>query len=150
MKTMERPAPAGARPHLTVIRGVEPAYQAYSTLYLGYTILPIIAGADKFGHYLVDWSKYLAPVAARLVGGHVDALMKTVGLVEIAAGILVAVKPRWGALVVSLWLLGLVGNLMLIPGYFDVALRDFGLALGAFSLWRLSGQYSGKTSGTTL
>lgn len=62
-------------------------------------------------------------------------------MIEIAAGILVAAKPRWGALVMGFWLAGIIGNLLMIPGYFDVALRDFGLALGAFSLWRLSDQY---------
>lgn len=145
MKTLERPAPTGVRPHLTEVRGTEPAYQAYSLMYVGYTVLPIIAGADKFTHYLVDWNQYLTPFAARLLGGQVDLFMRGIGLVEIAAGILVAVKPRWGALVVGLWLMGIIGNLLLIPGYFDVALRDFGLALGAFSFWRLSDQFSGRT-----
>jgi len=127
---------------LSEVRGTEPAYQAYSTLYVAYTALPIVMGADKFGRYLVDWNQYLAPFAARLLGAHVDLFMRGIGLIEIAAGILVAVKPRWGALVVGVWLMGIVGNLLLIPGYFDVALRDFGLALGAFSFWRLSAQFS--------
>ena len=124
------------------MRGAEPAYQAYSTLYAGYTVLPIVMGADKFGHYLVDWSQYLAPFAARMLGAQAGAFMKGVGVIEIAAGLLVAARPRWGAPVVSLWLLAIAGDLLLIPGYYDVAVRDFGLSLGAFSLWRLSGQYS--------
>lgn len=145
MKTLERPTPTGVRPHLTEVRGTEPAYQAYTTLYVGYIVLPIVAGLDKFSNILVDWSQYLAPFMKDLMGGQAGAFMRTVGVVEIAAGVLVAVKPRWGALVVSLWLIGVAGNMVLIPGYFDIALRDFVLALGAFSLWRLSGQYSGRT-----
>jgi hypothetical protein len=143
MRTIERSAPVDVRPHLSEVRGTEPAYKAYSTLYIGYTVLPIVAGLDKFSHILVDWNQYLAPVVATIVGGEVDAFMKLVGVVEIAAGVLVAVRPRWGAFVVGLWLMGIVGNLLLVPGYFDIALRDFGLALGAFSLWQLSGQYGG-------
>jgi len=145
MKTIERPVSTAHRPRAIEIRGGELGHQAYSSLYLGYTILPIVAGADKFSHWLVDWNQYLSPLAARLVGGNVDAFMKAVGVVEIAAGLLVAVKPRWGALVVCLWLLGIIGNLLLIPAYFDIALRDFGLAVGAFALWRLSGQYGEST-----
>lgn len=139
MKVIARPAPAGVRPQLKEVRGTEPAYQAYATLYVGFIALPVIAGADKFFHYLVDWNQYLAPSVARMFGA--SEFMRFVGVVEMAAGVLVAVKPRIGAFVVGLWLLGIIGNLLMIPGYYDVALRDFGLALGAYSLWRLSGQY---------
>lgn len=141
MKILERPTPTGVRPHLSEVRGTEPGYQAYSALYLVYTALPIVVGLDKFTHYLVDWDRYLAPFLVRLAGGGVGAFMNLVGVIEIAAGVLVAVRPRLGALVVSLWLLGVAGNLLLVPGYNDIALRDFGLAVGAFSLWRLSRQY---------
>lgn len=141
MKTLERPAPAGVRPRLREVRGTEPGYQAYSLLYLGYVALPLIAGLDKFAHVLVDWHSYLSPYAAALVGGRVAGFMSFVGLVEIAAGVLVAVNPRVGAPIVALWLGGIIVNLLLIPGFYDIALRDFGLALGALALWRLSGQY---------
>lgn len=140
MKTLERPIAAGIRPQVTEVRGTEPWYQAYTALYVGYAALPIIAGLDKFTNYLVDWSQYLAPFMAGLVGGQGEVFMKGVGLLEIGAGVLVAVAPRVGALVVALWLAAIMGNLLMIPGYYDVALRDFGLAIGAFALWRLSGQ----------
>lgn len=144
MRTIERPSPAGMRPRLFAARSTEPAYQAYSTLYLGYTVLPIVAGLDKFTHYLADWTRYLSPLAVRLTGIQADSFMMIVGVVEIAAGLLVAVKPRWGSAVVGLWLMGVVLNLLSMPGFYDVALRDFGLALGAFSLWRLSGQFGAR------
>lgn len=115
-----------------------PAHQAYQILQIGFVVAPVIAGLDKFFHLLVNWDMYLAPVIARLspVGGH--GLMLLVGVVEIIAGILVALKPRIGAYVVALWLWGIILNLVLIPNYFDVALRDFGLSLGALALARLS------------
>jgi hypothetical protein len=120
----------------------EPAYQAYQILHVGFVVAPIIAGLDKFSHLLVNWDMYLAPVIARLspIGGH--GLMLLVGAIEVIAGLLVAVKPRIGAYVVSAWLLGIVINLLIIPGYFDIALRDFGLALGALALGRLSEKFS--------
>ncbi|MGI9075013.1 MAG: hypothetical protein ACR2JB_27700 [Bryobacteraceae bacterium] len=119
-----------------------PAYQAYQILHVGFVVAPIVAGLDKFSHLLVNWDMYLAPVIARLspIGGH--GLMLLIGVIEIVAGILVAIKPRIGAYVVSAWLLGIVINLLIIPGYFDIALRDFGLSLGALALGRLSKDYS--------
>ncbi len=119
-----------------------PAHQAFQILQVAFTAAPIIAGMDKFFHLLVDWDKYLAPAIARLspVGAH--PLMLAIGVVEMIAGVLVAIKPRIGAYVVSAWLLGIVINLLLIPGYFDIALRDFGLSLGALALGRLSQEYS--------
>ena len=119
-----------------------PTYQAYQILHLGFVVAPVIAGLDKFSHFLVNWDMYLAPVIARLspIGGH--GLMLAIGVIEIVAGILVAIKPRIGAYVVSAWLLGIVINLLLIPGYFDIALRDFGLSLGALALGRLSEEFN--------
>ena len=104
---------------------------------------PLLAGLDKFTHVLTDWDRYLAPVVAGMlpVSGH--TFMLFVGLVEIAAAVLVAARPRIGAYVVAAWLLGIVVNLLLIPGYFDIALRDFGLALGALALARLSEEFAG-------
>ncbi|HVK08376.1 MAG TPA: hypothetical protein VM597_06320 [Gemmataceae bacterium] len=118
-----------------------PAYQAYRILHAGFAALPILAGLDKFFHLLVNWDQYLAPLATRLlpVGGH--TFMQAVGVIEIAAGVLVAVRPRLGAYVVALWLWGIIVNLLLIPGYYDIALRDFGLSLGALALARLSQEF---------
>ena len=114
--------------------------QAYHILKFGFTVAPIIAGADKFTNFLTDWSQYIAPVVSNIVPSSI--LMPTVGIVEIAAGILVAVKPRIAAYIVSAWLVLIIINLLLIPGYFDVALRDLGLALGALALGRLSEEYA--------
>jgi uncharacterized membrane protein YphA (DoxX/SURF4 family) len=122
-------------------RASSPAYQAYQILHIAFTAAPIIAGLDKFFHVLVNWDQYLAPSIARLspIGGH--GLMLAVGVIEIIAGLLVAVKPRIGAFVVALWLLGIIVNLLILSGYYDVALRDFGLMLGALALGRLSEEY---------
>lgn len=122
-------------------RASSPAYQAYQILHLAFVVAPVVAGLDKFFHLLVNWDMYLAPVIARLspIGGH--GLMLLIGVIEIAAGILVALKPRIGAYVVSAWLLGIVINLLIIPGFFDIALRDFGLSLGALALGRLSQEF---------
>jgi hypothetical protein len=119
-----------------------PAYQAYRILQLGFVAAPIIAGADKFSHVLVNWDMYLAPSIAKLspLGGH--GLMLLVGIIEIIAGLLVAFRPRVGAYVVAFWLWGIIVNLLLIPGFFDVALCDFGLSLGALALARLSRQFN--------
>lgn len=115
------------------------AREAYWILLLGFTAAPILAGLDKFFHLLADWDKYLAPVADTLVGGYGTTLMMVVGVVEIVAGIGVWFRPRFFSYVVAAWLGGIILNLLLIPGFFDVALRDFGLLLGALALGRLSG-----------
>jgi uncharacterized membrane protein YphA (DoxX/SURF4 family) len=118
-----------------------PAYQAFLILRTGFTVAPIVAGLDKFFHLLVNWDQYLPASVNRLTGGHGHELMLAVGVIEIVAGLGVAFKPRLFAYVVSAWLLLIVANLLLIPGYFDVALRDFGLALAALALGRLSSEY---------
>lgn len=115
------------------------SYKAYQILHLAFTIAPLVAGADKFFDKLTDWDKYLAPVVSKIIPAH--TFMMAVGGIEIVAGLLVLWKPRIGAFVVSAWLLGIVLNLLLIPGYFDVALRDFGLALGALALGFLALDY---------
>src|SRR5688500_10973445 len=117
------------------------SYQAYQILHLGFIVAPIAAGLDKFFHLLVNWDQYLPPFVNNLTGGHGHELMLAVGVIEIAAGIGVAFKPKVFAYVVSAWLLLIVVNLLMIPGYFDVALRDFGLALGALALARLSQEF---------
>ena len=119
-----------------------PAYQAYQILHLGFTVAPIIAGADKFLNLLVNWNQYLPPFVNELTGGRGQALMYAVGVIEIVAGLGVWFMPRRFAYVVAAWLGLIIINLLLIPGYFDVALRDFGLALGALALGRLSQEFA--------
>jgi uncharacterized membrane protein YphA (DoxX/SURF4 family) len=118
-----------------------PGYQAYLILRTAFTVAPIVAGLDKFFNLLVNWEQYLPAFVKNLAGGHGHELMLAVGVIEIVAGLGVAFKPRLFAYVVSAWLLLIVINLLMIPGYFDVALRDFGLALGALALARLSQEY---------
>ena len=116
--------------------------QAYQILHLGFTVAPIVAGLDKFFHLLVNWDQYLPGFVNNLTGGHGHQLMLVAGVIEIVAGLGVWFKPKVFAYVVSAWLLLIIVNLLLIPGYFDVALRDFGLALGALALARLSQTFS--------
>lgn len=119
-----------------------PGYQAFQILRTGFTVAPIVAGLDKFLHLLVNWDQYLPAFVNNLTGGHGHELMLAVGVIEIVAGLGVAFKPRLFAYVVSAWLLLIVVNLLMIPGYFDVALRDFGLSLAALALARLSQEYA--------
>lgn len=128
----------------TTVRQVDYAYQAYQILHWGFVAAPVIAGLDKFFHLLTDWDRYLAPVIANLAGqvglsGH--TFMLVVGVIEIVAGLAVALKPRFGAYLVAAWLVGIIVNLLLVPGFYDIALRDFGLCLGAIALARLSQQF---------
>ena len=122
----------------------QPAYQAYRILHAGLTVAPILAGADKFLGLLANWDQYVTPLVQRITGIPAHTFMMIVGVIEIVAGIGVALKPKIFAYVVSAWLLGIVLNLFLVPGYFDVALRDFGLSLGALALARLSTTYEGR------
>ncbi len=117
-------------------------YQAFQILRFGFTVAPIIAGADKFFHLLVNWDQYLPDIVNNLVGGYGHQLMLAVGVIEIVAGIGVALKPRLFAYVVAAWLFLIICNLLAIPGYFDVALRDLGLLLGALALGRLSHKFA--------
>jgi uncharacterized membrane protein YphA (DoxX/SURF4 family) len=112
--------------------------QTFWLLRLGFTAAPILFGLDKFTNLLVDWSAYLAPWLDRRIPGSADEFMMVVGVAEIAAGLLVAIKPSIGGLVVAGWLAGIITNLLTIPGYYDIALRDFGLLLAALSLARLA------------
>jgi hypothetical protein len=128
--------------HSQSISEAGPGYQAFQILRLGFTVAPIVAGLDKFFHLLVNWDQYLPAFVNNLTGGHGHELMLAVGVIEIVAGLGVAFKPRLFAYVVSAWLLLIVLNLLMIPGYFDVALRDFGLSLGALALARLSHEYA--------
>jgi uncharacterized membrane protein YphA (DoxX/SURF4 family) len=114
------------------------ARQAFLILRFGFTVAPILAGLDKFFDFMVDWDKYLSPMANNVLGGHGHQFMMVVGVVEIVAGIGMAFKPRVFAYIVAIWLLLIMLNLLSIPGYYDVALRDLGLLLGALALGRLS------------
>lgn len=127
---------------VNVIDTSKPSYQAYQILRLGFTVAPIIAGLDKFFDLLVNWDQYLPPFVNNLVGGHGHQLMLVVGVIEIIAGIGVFLKPKLFAYVVAVWLFLIILNLLMIPGYFDIALRDFGLMLGAIALGRLSKEFA--------
>lgn len=119
-----------------------PAYQAYQILRFAFTVAPIVAGVDKFLHLLVNWDQYLPPVVNSMLGGYGHEFMYVVGVIEIVAGIGVFLKPKIFAYVVAAWLGLIIVNLLLIPGYFDVALRDLGLMLGALALGRLSHEFA--------
>jgi hypothetical protein len=118
-----------------------PAYEAYQILHVGFVVAPVVAGLDKFFNLLVNWEQYLPAFVNKMIGGHGHELMLVAGVIEIIAGLGVLFKPKFFAYVVSAWLLMIVVNLLLIPGYYDVALRDFGLALGALALARLSQKF---------
>lgn len=140
-RTAIGPAPATAQPASSL--ATRPAYQAYEILHIGFAVLPIVAGVDKFLRLLVNWDQYLAPLATQVLPVERHTFMLAVGVIEILAGLLVAFWPRVGAYVVTLWLWGIIVNLLMIPGFFDIALRDFGLSLGALALARLSQDVGG-------
>jgi uncharacterized membrane protein YphA (DoxX/SURF4 family) len=116
----------------------DPTFQAFALLRTVFTVAPILFGLDKFFDILTDWNQYLAPWINDIVPGSATTAMEIVGVIEVAAGILVALAPRIGAYVVALWLLGIIVNLLSLPGYYDVALRDFGLFVAALALGRLA------------
>jgi uncharacterized membrane protein len=131
---------ATTTPALQRVR-TEPAYGAFWMLRLGFTVLPILMGLDKFFNLLTDWEQYLAPWVVNLLPFSAHTAMLIVGVVEIAAGIVVWFKPRYGAYIVSLWLAGIIVNLLTLSGFYDVALRDVGLLLAGLTLARLAAQY---------
>ena len=131
--------PTTAPPRTHSLR--DPAYLAFALLRTAFTVAPIVFGLDKFFNLLTDWQGYLAPLVDRLVPGTGHQAMLVVGVVEIVAGVLVAVRPQIGAYVVAAWLAGIIVNLLLIPGFYDVALRDFGLLLAALALARLASAF---------
>ena len=124
--------------HTHHVPAVETARQAFLLLRTVFSVAPIIFGLDKFTNILADWTIYLAPQATATVPIPAQTFMYVVGVVEIAAGIIVAVRPRLGSLVVAAWLAGIIINLLLLGSFHDVALRDFGLMAGALALNRLS------------
>ena len=138
--TALRPVPV---PTSKVLRA-DPAAQAFMLLRIAFTVAPILFGLDKFAEVMIsDWPKYLAPEFNDLIPGSAQEAMLIVGGIEIAAGLVVAIVPRFGGLLVAAWLGGIIVSLLLVGGFADIALRDFGLLLGALSLSRLAGAYQG-------
>jgi hypothetical protein len=133
MSTLTAPLPTRA-----AVRS-DPAVQAFLLLRIGFTVAPILFGLDKFAGILTDdWTRYLATQFNDLIPGSAQDAMYLVGVVEILAGIIVLLSPRIGGLIVAAWLAGIILNLLLVGGYGDIALRDFGLLLGALTLSRLA------------
>jgi hypothetical protein len=117
----------------------DPVAQAFLLLRIGFTIAPILFGLDKFAGVLTDdWTRYLSTQFNDILPGNASDAMHIVGVIEIAAGLVVAVAPRFGGFLVAAWLGGIIINLLLVGGYGDIALRDFGLLLGALTLARLA------------
>jgi uncharacterized membrane protein YphA (DoxX/SURF4 family) len=135
----EAPATRDLRPATSAWR--DPRYQAFAIMRLAFTVAPIAFGIDKYFNVLVHWPKYLAPWINNIAPGSGQDFMYFVGAVEILAGIVVAIKPRYGAYLVAGWLAGIVINLLSYSGFYDIALRDFGLMLGALTLARLASVY---------
>jgi uncharacterized membrane protein YphA (DoxX/SURF4 family) len=138
MTTITTPLPTSA-----ALRS-DPATQAFLLLRIAFTVAPIVFGLDKFAGVLTDdWTRYLAPAFNDIIPGSAADAMYIVGVIEIAAGLVVAVTPRYGGLLVAGWLAGIIVNLLIVGGYGDIALRDFGLMLGALTLARLSMAFDG-------
>ena len=134
-----RPVPV---PASNVLRS-DPAAQAFMLLRIAFTVAPILFGLDKFAEVMIsDWPKYLAPEFNDLIPGSAEDAMLIVGAIEVVAGLTVAISPRFGGLLVAGWLGGIIVSLLLVGGYGDIALRDFGLLLGALTLARLASAYA--------
>jgi hypothetical protein len=148
MTTTPRPRSATSRiaapsaPGSPQARLRDPVYQAFWLLRLAFTAAPILFGLDKFVNVLVDWDRYLAPWIDRFVPGTADQAMYAVGVIEILAGLVVAFRPRWGGYLVAAWLAGIILNLLSVPGFYDVALRDVGLLVAALALTRLASVFT--------
>jgi uncharacterized membrane protein YphA (DoxX/SURF4 family) len=142
MSTVTFPAthPAARAASLERLRE-DPAYQAFWLLRIGFTVAPILFGVDKFANVLVNWEQYLAPWIREASPLSATHTMYVVGVIEILAGVAVAIKPRYAAYVVAAWLAGIIVNLLSYSGWYDIALRDFGLLLGALTLARLASKY---------
>jgi hypothetical protein len=128
---------SGVEPTGRVLRS-DPAHQAFLLLRTVFTVAPVLFGLDKFAGLLTDWPRYLAPWVDGIVPGTAQQAMYAVGVVEVLAGVAVAVAPRFGGLLVAAWLAAIIVNLLTIPGHHDVALRDFGLLVAAVALARLA------------
>jgi uncharacterized membrane protein YphA (DoxX/SURF4 family) len=150
MSTTTFPATATAgRPAALERLRADGAYQSYVLLRIGFAVAPVLFGADKFANVMVNWEKYLAPWIRELSPLSATHTMHVVGVIEIVAGVAVAIKPRYAAYLVAGWLAGIVVNLLTYSGYYDIALRDFGLLLGALTLARLASIYDPPWFGQT-
>jgi hypothetical protein len=136
--SLSRPTPVAAVPEVARVGWDNPVFQAFWLLRIGFTVAPILFGADKFAHVLVNWDKYLAPRIVDHLPWTAHEAMYAVGVIEIVAGLVVFVRPRFGGYLVAAWLAGIIVNLLLIPGFYDIAVRDFGLLLAALTLARLA------------
>jgi uncharacterized membrane protein YphA (DoxX/SURF4 family) len=139
--TLTAPVRVQARSATRRLPWTDPVYQGYLLLRIGFALAPVLFGLDKFFNVMVNWEQYLAPWINDIVPGSAADAMHIVGIVEIAAGLLVALKPRYGAYVVAAWLGGIIIDLLSYSGYYDIALRDFGLMLGALALARLASKF---------
>src|SRR5262245_49498606 len=142
---MTTPTPTSTPTLVDPVRGdrrtlgfTDPAYQAFTLLRVGFVVAPIVFGLDKFVNWLVDWHIYLAPEIDDLVPGNAHQAMLAVGVIEIIAGLVVALRPKFGGYLVAAWLAAIILNLLLLADFYDVALRDFGLLIGALALARLA------------
>ena len=136
-----RPIPI---PSASLLRS-DPGAQAFMLLRIGFAVAPILFGLDKFAEVLFDnWPAYLATEYDDIIPGSAGDAMYMVGVVEILAGLIVFVAPRFGGLLVAAWLAGIIVSLLLVGGYGDIALRDFGLLIGALALSRLASAYSDR------
>jgi hypothetical protein len=124
----------------------DPAFQGFALLWSVFTVAPILFGLDKFAHVLVDWDRYLAPEFVDALPGTAHELMYVVGGIEILAGLVVAFRPRFGGYLVAAWLGGIIVNLLLQADYYDIALRDFGLLVGALALARLATAFPARAT----
>jgi hypothetical protein len=125
----------------------DPIVQAFWLLRIAFTVAPILFGLDKFAHVLVDWDIYLAPEFTDLLNAEAHTLMYFVGAIEIVAGLVVVVRPRFGGYLVAAWLAGIIINLLMIADFYDIALRDFGLLLAALTLARLAAAFPSDRRG---
>src|SRR4051794_38276388 len=122
----------------TASRLADPAYQGFTLLRVGFTVAPILFGLDKFLNWLVDWPIYLAPRFDDVIPGNAHQAMLAVGVIEIVAGLVVAIRPKFGGYLVTAWLAAIIVNLLVLADFYDVVLRDFGLLIGALALARLA------------
>jgi hypothetical protein len=141
MSTIALDRPTEQRVETSEALRTDPAFQAFWLLRIGFFVAPLLAGIDKFWDFMVPWQQYLAGWVNDIIPGNAVDAMHMVGVVEILAAFIVLIKPRIGAYVVAAWLAGIIVNLVSLGNYWDVALRDLGLMLGALTLARLATVY---------
>jgi hypothetical protein len=145
MTTITAERPPGLSP--TPRRLADPAFQAFTLLRIAFTVAPILFGLDKFVDWLVGWEIYLAPEINDIIPGNAHQAMLAVGAIEVVAGLVVAVRPKFGGYLVATWLAGIIVNLLVQADFYDIALRDFGLLLAALALARLATAFDARPSG---